>query len=110
MGPPGSGAELELCAQCARRLRRFTLELPPDCEAVDYRAIPLSCTTCRAPMLALVRGTAIALRGTRRTAAEQREARAAFSPLGLEACPAQALALCTFGGGHDGPHSWERKP
>jgi hypothetical protein len=78
VGPPGSGAELELCEPCTRRLRRFTLELPPDCEAVDYRAIPLSCTTCRAPMLALVGITAVTHKGKRRTAEEQREALAAF--------------------------------
>jgi hypothetical protein len=59
-------------------------------------------------MLALVRGTAAAMRGKRRTAEEQREALAAFKPLGLEACPAQAL--CTYKGGHEGEHSWERKP
>lgn len=78
VGPPGSGAHLELCEACARRLRRFTLELPPDCEAVDYRAIPLSCTTCRGPMIALVAATATAQRGSRRTPEEQREALEAF--------------------------------
>jgi hypothetical protein len=50
------------------------VDLPKDCEAVDFRAIPLSCPTCQGGALELVRATAEINKGLRRTADEQREA------------------------------------
>lgn len=77
VGRPGSGAAFELCQDCADRLTRF-VELPGDCEAVDFRAIPLSCPTCQPGGLMLVRATAAAFKGQIRTADEQRALLADF--------------------------------
>lgn len=77
VGRRGSGAELELCQDCSDRMTAF-VALPSDCEAVDFRAIPLSCPICQRGALVLVRIAAEQLKGMRRTPAEQQEALAAF--------------------------------
>lgn len=77
VGSRGSGAELELCEECSDRMTLF-VALPDNCEAVDFRAIPLSCPLCQAGMLKLLSWQQQQQRGARRTPAEQADALAAF--------------------------------
>jgi hypothetical protein len=80
-GRAGSGAELELCDECSDRLTLF-VHLPPDCEAVDFRAIPLSCPVCQPGTLRMIGAVAAEQRAARRTPAEQAKALAEFKRRG----------------------------
>lgn len=81
IGRRGSGADVEVCDDCATRITNF-VALPGDCEAVDFRAIPLSCPKCWPAMLAQVRITAARQKNARRTPEEAQAALADFKRKG----------------------------